>query len=290
MGRAYAHARTALLLGAGVLLIAGGFVVGERAPERGGEGALRAWGSSSAFIDPSAYAPLPQYAETPSVLNTQTTPRFLPLAPRAALGDGAPLSDELGAILRALTRARPTAPAALEATTTSLSYEFIPQGLIALPGSDRARSPREQALYEYGNEVGSYIQEYETRHPNVARVLRDQLEDRQSASKGAAVREVGIDLGAIGEKMGRMEQVPSDVRSLHAALAEGYRDIGERLRGVPDAQGDAALLQAIEAYNAAADSFAGDFVALAEYLALSGVIFSHTDPGSAFTFSAGGAF
>jgi hypothetical protein len=284
------HLTTSLSLVAGLLLVGGTILIIERAPAS--PNGARAWGGVlDSFQDPQAYTPNPVLSTTQPSYGGQS-PNFLPLAPARPLGgetDATGADTDLAALLAQLSApAQTSADATTSPIDTSLVYDFIPSGLISTSTPGQKRTPQQQALYEYGNEIGSYIQSYEARSGNVPQILKDQIEDRSSAQKGQAVKNVGAALIYIGTQMEKMERVPEGAAGMHAALAASYKDIGAKLQAVPDAKSDQAFIAAIQAYDAAADAHAKNFVALADYFALSQVKFSAEDPGSVFTFSGGG--
>jgi hypothetical protein len=269
-------------------LVSGTVIVIQRAPAA--PNGATAWGGNlNSLQDPQAYLPQPMVSTTQPNYGA-ISPTFLPIQPTPLPGDTAGGSDTNLADLLAQLSA-PLQPAADSTTTTpdsALAYDFIPRGLIATTTPGKKRTPQQQALYEYGNEIGTYIQAYEARSGNVPQILRDQIEDRTDPQKGNAVKDVGSSLIYIGTQMERMDSVPADVADTHAALARSYREMGAKLQQVPDAKGDQAFIAAIEAYNASADAFSRTFVSLADFFVLSGVQFAPSDPGNVFTFSSGG--
>jgi hypothetical protein len=171
---------------------------------------------------------------------------------------------------------------------TDITYAFPPASLFVVPTPTTERSPIQQSLYNYGNEVGSYIQSYEQQHPDQTRVLKDQLEDRDNPSKVEAVVRLGRDLSGIGTSLLGMEDVPSVVSTAHTKVAKSYQTMGQNLKLVPEARSNEALLSAIKTYNASADVFAKDFVALVSFFSTYGVTFGPEDAGSVFTFTYSG--
>ncbi|MDP2648276.1 MAG: hypothetical protein Q8P19_00020 [bacterium] len=167
----------------------------------------------------------------------------------------------------------------------SSSYEFVPRGLVATQADTSSRSPQQQALYDYGNEVGSFIQSFEARHSNEAQVLRDQAEDRTDPQKAAALTALADDLAGIGRSLERMDTPPAAAASAHDALSASYVEIGTKLALVPKAASDSDFVDAIQTYNASADKFIKNYVYLAQLFASYGVTFSALDSGSVFTFS-----
>ena len=102
------------------------------------------------------------------------------------------------------------------------AYQFIPQGLVAATTSAaKPKTAQQEALYEYGNEVGSEIQSFEELHTDQAEVLKDQAEDRTNPVKAAAVVSLGQALASIGTFMQGMQDVPPSVQSLgNSALCQ----------------------------------------------------------------------
>ena len=166
------------------------------------------------------------------------------------------------------------------------AYEFVPSGLIATTSqSYRSRTPAQRVLYEYGNEVGSTIQAFESLHPNQAQVLKDQAEDRTDLGKAEALKRLGNDFANVGKTLLAMEEVPASLQITHDALARSYIDAGEKLALVADAANDAEFVASIQGYDDAADVFIRNYVTLAQLLSSYDVRFSPEEPGSVFTFS-----
>jgi hypothetical protein len=166
------------------------------------------------------------------------------------------------------------------------AYQFIPQGLVAgTTSAAKAKTPQQEALYEYGNEVGSEIQSFEELHTDQAEVIKDQAEDRTDPTKAAAVVSLGQALESVGTFMQGMQEVPPSVQSLHSALAKSYLDIGAKLQLVAQAQSDQAFVQAVETYDTSAGTFVGNYASLAQYFSAQGVVFAQQDPGSVFSFN-----
>lgn len=290
------HPYSSATLTAALLLVAGTILVIHRAagPARAG---AQAWGGGlTNFSDPSSYEP---NAVLSSLSNTTVTTgyadSFLPIPPPPPLGeDRTDNETDLASIIASLVASYDTSglPAVSSGNDSGQSgiYAFIPRGLIATSSPINTRTLAEQALYEYGNEVGSYIKSFESQYPGISQTLDDQARDRYNDTKGDAVRAIGRGLAGVGANLEHMEDVPASVASLHSALASSYKAAGEKLAAIPDAKSDEGFLAAIESYNAAAEVFAKRFVDLADFFAISNVRFSSGDSGSVFTFSFGGGF
>ncbi len=169
-----------------------------------------------------------------------------------------------------------------------ITNAFPPTSLFIAPTPKTDRTPLQQALYNYGNEIGSYIQSYEQQHPDQTQVLKNHIEDQNNPIKINAVVQMGRDLQGIGTSLLGMEDVPAQVSAAHKKLAESYQTIGKNLTLVPQAKGNDALLSAIGTYNASADVFAKDLVALVGFFSMYGVTFSAEDAGNIFTFTYSG--
>lgn len=215
-------------------------------------------------------------------LGTTSAP-FIPLG--STNSDGT-LNDgfDMAAFIRSLTQ--PIAGSATIDTDISSSYAFIPRGLIST-STTKQRTKEQQALYDYGNEAGSFIETYQDTHQNAPQIMKAQFEDRQNSEKAQALRDIGTALTQVGKSLERLDEVPGTLASAHTLLAKSYEDVGAKLSKIPDAQRDEDLVQAIQTYNAAADDLTKHYVALALLLSLSGVTFEAQDPGSVFTFTQG---
>jgi hypothetical protein len=177
------------------------------------------------------------------------------------------------------------------ATTTGTSavnaWSYIPTGLISVQNASSGRTPAQQALYQYGNEVGSLVMGYDAAHSDQTQVLSNANNDRQNVSKQAAVKQIGQDLEVLGQGIAEITDAPAAAQADNAALAKSYIDVGTKLVAVGAAEPlqDPALVAAIKTYDTAVDSFNGSYIALATLFSLSNVNFSSGDPGSVFSFS-----
>lgn len=286
----HVHPYKAALIAAAVLLCMFFVLVGYRVSTPRGE--TRAWGGvDRTLVDATSRSQNP-------VLATMQDPRlgptysieFLPLTPAARTDAETLASDtfDLDAFLASLV-APTSGTASMPAPDLSQAYSFIPQGLVSTSSfSAQKRTPLQESLYLYGNDVGSYIQTYEDANRDASQVTRDQAEDRYNEGKGEAVKRVAQGLTQVGLSMRGMADVPEAVKSSHANLAESYIEMGTKLALVPEAKSDEAFLAAITDYNASVEKYVANFISLATFLSSAGVVFASHDPGSVFTFSAGG--
>jgi hypothetical protein len=89
----------------------------------------------------------------------------------------------------------------------------------------------------------------------------------------------------VGRDLEDMDIVPEDAAGVHARLVAGYKSIGAKLEPVAAARSDKELLEAVIAYNAAADEFAKDYLSVVTLLSVAEVPFSSGESGSVFVFS-----
>ncbi len=155
----------------------------------------------------------------------------------------------------------------------------------AMPTVPKARTPDQQALYAYGNAAGAVVLAFEDAQIDAAQVLTDWFSARGDAAKIARANAIADDLTQAGRSLESLPQVPPAALSANTALAKSFEDAGTKLRAVVAAGGedDTALADAMKTYNAAADSFTGNYIALANIFSIYGVSFGTTDAGSAFS-------
>lgn len=283
----------ALTLGvAGLLIIAGIFVVMTRSSAPPTTSQAVAWGGTGALLNPS-YEPGTTSSQGPAVgimqqvqsgaPYTYTLPVPQTTNPDTGETTGGFDFNAFIAMLSAETGAVTTGQPAGNAAVTN-AYAFIPGGFIATTTVNK-QTVLQKALYDYGNEAGSLIQSFEQQHTNESQVLTDQAQDRNDAGKAAAVQALGAQLSALGSSLLAMDSVPSQVADAHQALAQSYQNIGTKLALVPQAKSDADFIAAVQSYNSSADTFVKNYVALANLFVAYGVTFSQGDPGSVFTFA-----
>ena len=177
-------------------------------------------------------------------------------------------------------------PTSVNNANTENTYMGIPLDAISTPSTGAsARTNAQQALYQYGNEAGSYIQSYEQFHSNQAAVVQDYFADRGNPTKVAALQKLGADIKDIGISLKKIENVPAPVATAHLTLADSYIDAGTKLAAQTSAQSNSDLLKAINTYNSAAEKYIRSYVTLAETFPTHGVFFAPEDPGSVFSFS-----
>ncbi|MDO8481901.1 MAG: hypothetical protein Q7S75_02360 [bacterium] len=169
------------------------------------------------------------------------------------------------------------------------AYSLIPRGLINTSVTKKVRTPEEQVLYEYGNAVGMNVQVFESSHKSSEALKNFFPEKGGYASHNPAyinaVLALASDYSRLGDVIAKMDSVPETARALHLALAKNYSEIGSGLATIAKTNGDSEMTKAIVAYDASADAFIRNFVALAEFFSARGITFSASDPGNIFSFN-----
>lgn len=283
-----------ILLALGVFLVMRNSAVSPKTPTLG------VWGiDGAAPLNPTAYSPQnPAPANGAGLSVTYAEDLPIPAIPKpdAPTTPSAPSAEsfDFDAFFADLVAKRGSGavntgqPSA--GTSGSIAYTFIPSGLISTTTPTKPRSAAQQALYEYGNEVGSYIQTFEGIGRGSPQILKNQAEDRQNKAKGEAVKDVGRALSAVGTGIEGIEEPPSQAASIHAALIKSYRDAGAKLSLIPEAQRDEDFIAAINEYNASVLILSKNLVALATLFSAAEVRFAQEDPGSVFMFTNSGGF
>lgn len=206
-------------------------------------------------------------------------------------GAGESTADDPYALL--LASIRPSSYPVQETDDTSFLeevYSLIPQGLRAI-SEPKELSEEAYAFYKYGNEVGSYIDTYDSTYGKRAvSVLSDFYKDRKNAAKQDAMRRLADSIEHVGEEIAGMASVPKDIAGMHELLAERYQDAGRKLANIPGARNDSELLERIIEYNNAADALVSTLSTLAVFFATANISFTPHEPGSVFTFSPVGSF
>ncbi len=299
-----AHPLISTVCAAGALLALGVFIVLRQSPA-----SIRsqptAWGGEAIpLLNPTSHAgtvATPQEGDN-IMQNVISSAPYTYTPPTVSEGAGEGASPEAGdsfdfdAFVAMLSSTRANGggtqqPATGGGATSAINaYAYIPTGLFSTTTQQDSRTEDQQKLYDYGNELGSYVQSFEDQNPAQPQILKDQAEDR--ADEGKAARVVALARGY--EELGRgilsIENVPAQMASAHNALAQSYIEVGQRLAAIPKAASDADFLKAIEAYNTAADTFTTNYIRVATLFGSRGIVFTPTDAGSVFTFSSAGGF
>jgi hypothetical protein len=282
-----AHPYTAAL-GAAVILFIGGFFVVQR------QGAAppsenKAWdGANLGVLNPTSYGPAESAGtsrEEDIMQQVQDSAPYTYIPPTVLDGSegGAEGDFDLNSFIKMLGQG--STSTGQSQSSAPDTFSFIPTGLISTTTVQKARTATQETLYNYGNEVGSYIQSFEEQNPTMSFTLKDHAEDRDDPQKAAAVKLVAKALEEVGHSLLGIEDIPSGIASTHNALAKSYIAVGTNLALVAQTANDADFLKAIETYNATANTFVTNYVGLAELLGAYNIVFSPVDAGSVFTFT-----
>ena len=296
----FAHPYVVMLGAVVLLLISGGLLVENRStvPRDSGVSAWSGGGvvpTNTTVVQnqPSANLEVPGQISYP----LPTVPKTV----RATISTSSVVSDvsanvsDINTLLVLLSRSTSTTPANNIAISTSSPdvvdpWSFIPTGIISTSSNNSHRSALQQSLYQYGNQAGKFIQDYDGTHTNQTQELTDSINDRTNAAKSAAVAVIGHDLEAIGDGLNSLTAVPDVATQDNIALAAGYHEIGAKLVVVSQSGNlhDADIVAAIKTYDAAVDTFNKKYTNLALLFVAQGVTFSPSEPGSVFSFTPSG--
>jgi hypothetical protein len=291
------HTYASALAVASIVVILGGILVVSRSGTPTPTG-VSAWNGNAAALGPTTPAVQPaDQAGSSALANQNYATQTLPYA------QNAPVMDSQGTVemsngntydfnALAAELSNPALKSAANTTTTTgtsaiNAWDYIPSGLISIQNASSGRSPVQQSLYQYGNEVGSLIMGYDAAHTDQSQILSNANNDRQNAAKQAAVERIGQDLETVGQGIAEITDAPATAQADNDALSKSYIDVGEKLVAVGKAEPlqDPALVAAIKTYDTAVNSFNETYVALANLFSSYSVNFSSGDPGSVFTFS-----
>lgn len=268
---------------AALLLISAGIVlVNARSPVSEYKDA-NTWGGFGATVGNNTDDTSPSRIATPETGQATDT-----AIPQLSYTSGtAEQSEDALSVLRLLAEAASTSGvyiSRIDELTIENLYKLLPRGFGTATTATIRRSPREQALYTYGNEAGAPIEAYGSIHRNQSYSIADFIADRGNSAKQAAVSRIGDDLSAVGKELGALTSVPSDVRAMHETLSRSYLTMGEKLRAFSGARTDEELLAASLAYNTSVEEFNKAFIALATFFEIAEVRFGAGEPGRVFGF------
>ena len=277
---------------AGILIIvASVYLVATRLPVSATNGVGSTWGGAGSlrlFFSAQNTEEIKQRPTTKEVLQEQPEIQQLIFSPTGiAIEDEQNEGFDLADLLSQLTQgSSANSSATVEGPDFSSIYSFIPQGFISTSTSVlETRTDTQQALFEYGNSVGSYLRGFEDSHTTMLTTLKNAHEDRGNSTKVEAAAQIGRDYIAFGNDLHELTPVPASAVSVHKAFADAHIEVGENLMAVVYAKDDAAFLDAIDVYNATVEAYAKEYVALATLFQASGVTFGSHDAGSVFAFN-----
>gem|GEM_PF-726591 len=166
------------------------------------------------------------------------------------------------------------------------AFSFIPQGLVSTePTTGKKRTPDQEKLYSYGNEVGTYIKGYEDTHFGSAQILKDHVEDRTNPDKIRGLKILGADMQQLGVDLGNITNIPESVANAHRIYGNAYYAAGGNLLLIAETTTDEEFVNAITKYNAIVERLSSQFQLLVAIFGMNEVTFSSSDPGNIFMFN-----
>lgn len=279
-----------LALLATLVLVMAGIYLFERQRAVAPTGTGTSWDSVSGYVEATEGAPVEEYgAELPDISSRPQSPETL-VIPTGASTATAKIIDTPGddafdynALLARLAHEpESTGPQQPTKTYEQLlgAFTFVPK---QAPES-KLRSPAQEALFAYGNEIGRRVQGFAAVNPNISQTVINQATNRDNRAYGDAVIELGNRYKALGQGILGYRDVPEVAQAVHIALGESYINLGTALSAVPAATEDQAFIAAITTYNNKADAFTLAFVNMVSLFSSQDVTFESTDPGAAFSF------
>jgi hypothetical protein len=279
------HRYAASLLAASFLLASGTYIVKTHSAGNFSD-TVGTWGGGGILVNP-VEKNIPAVENAPQELPAQTQSHsyISPFGTKSSASENpdATQNAEFNSILAQLSGPPPKKP--LPTLDTSLDpYAFIPSSIPAYTGTEKEPSltPSQEALKAYGNDIGNSIQAYEDRNRDAAQILKNFMEDRTNTAKKEAQKKLGNELIAVGKAIESAQGVPKEVAAPGAALAKSYQEIGANLAAIPDNSRNEDIVAAVTKYNASADRFVQNFIAISLLFQSYGVRFDSGDPGSVF--------
>ena len=195
-----------------------------------------------------------------------------------------PSSDDDFEALFAQLVQKTTVTASSEVSTPE-GYSFIPQGFVSTETPTKKRTPEQDKLFTYGNQIGIYVKGYEGTHYGSAQLLKDHIEDRTNPDKIRALKVLGQDMQRFGNDLKDMPDVPANAAGMHRTYANAYYAAGANMILISETSTDEAFVSAIGKYNAVIEKLSVQFQLMVALFGTNEVTFSSSDPGSVFMFS-----
>jgi len=287
------HPYLAALAGAGVLIVLGVFVVGQRSAVAPENSATQAWGGvGTGLVNPTPSGPALNASADQQNLYAQVQsgpPFYYSTVPPAQSTGNTSVSGtdqfDFNAFLATLVAPKGTSATSDADQLLKDVYSFIPGGLISTSTSQKTLTPSQQALYAYGNEAGASIQAFENNYRNMTQIMKNQQEDPTDPEKVAAFNGLANAMTQLGLDLEEIASVPPIMAAANMALAKAYQDMGAKFLLVAKAQRSEDRIQAMLTYDAAVEVWVKKYVAVVTLFSASGVSFAPGDPGSVFMFT-----
>jgi hypothetical protein len=281
------HPYLATSVGIGGLLVLGMALVVQRTdvdPSR----SSGAWGGAGGMFFGTIKNALPGGPTADDIVRLQS-----PQDSYAAIPIYAPSQDDpekasgvadITALLAQLVQHTPVTASSNEPTAPD-SYSFIPQGLISTEPVKKVRTAAQENLFDYGNDVGTFVKGFEDTHYGSAQILKDHVEDRTNPDKIRALKILGQDLQQLGVDLRTVPNVPEEAKGMHRIYANAYYAVGGNLVLISETTTDEEFVNAITKYNSLVEALSTQFQLLVVLFGTNEVTFSSSDPGNIFMFS-----
>lgn len=195
--------------------------------------------------------------------------------------------DDITTLLAELVQQIPVTASSQTDTSNPDAFSFIPQGLVSTQPTTviKKRTPEQDKLFSYGNEVGTYIKGFEDTHFGTTQILKDHVEDRTSPDKIRGLKILGSDMQQLGVDLGNITNIPESVANAHRVYGNAYYAAGANLLLIADTTTDEEFVNAITKYNTIVEKLSSQFQLLVAIFGMNEVTFSSSDPGNIFMFN-----
>ena len=143
-------------------------------------------------------------------------------------------------------------------------------------------SDEQKALFAYGNNLGRIIQGAESINARAVEALKSYFDDRSDPSRAAALVSIAREYNNVASDIQAIDPIPPETAMFNEKLARDYEAIAGGLENLTKQSSDAALADAILSYNASAETYTRDVLAIVAVMSSYDVSFSSSDPGAIF--------
>jgi hypothetical protein len=203
--------------------------------------------------------------------------------PRSSEEEEAAAATELADLLKLLSTPAAPTPGS-EGEGAASAYSFIPTGLISVETPSK-RTAQEQALYEYGNQLGTEIQAFESNYRDAPLILNTHALARTDARNIAEVKALGLAYAELGVRIRELNSIPAEAASFNDAYGNGYRILGTNMTKIASATTDEEYIAAVNTYNDGVANLTKRFLAIVTFFGANNITFASSDAGSVFMFS-----
>lgn len=164
------------------------------------------------------------------------------------------------------------------------SLTAAPTPIPAVAQTAPARTPEQQALYNYGNHAGLAVLSFENSHTDMAQVLQNWIKHRTDPNAQAGVSLIARDMLTAGASLKNLPNVPVAAQAVNNALAAGFSNASAQLSSIlTQSASDSGLATAMQTYNSAADAYTKSYLTIVDFFTLREITFGASDPGSVFS-------